>query len=172
MGTSSLISHDDLYLLDTVASIIETLHSSSCDTKRKLANEDFAMPWHKCLGLISKQRIKKLVSDRILDSLDLVDFQVYIECIKGKQTNIRRLGANRSSNVLHFIHRNIYEPFPVASWNGQQYFISFIDDYSRYGYLYLIHEKSPSHCNLELVFKLIQSWSRVAHMPLVGWTHM
>ena len=26
----------------------------------------------------------------------------------------------------------------------QQYFISFIDDYSIYGYLYLIHEKSQS----------------------------
>ena len=28
--------------------------------------------------------------------------------------------------------------------NGQQYFITFIDDYSRYDYLYLIHEKSQS----------------------------
>ncbi|RDX91302.1 hypothetical protein CR513_26736, partial [Mucuna pruriens] len=35
-------------------------------------------------------------------------------------------------------------PFPTASWNRQQYFIMFIDDYSRYGYLYLIHEKSQS----------------------------
>ena len=32
----------------------------------------------------------------------------------------------------------------TPSWNGQQYFITFIDDYSRYGYLYLIHEKSQS----------------------------
>ena len=42
------------------------------------------------------------------------------------------------------IHTDICGPFPTASWNGQQYFISFIDDYSRYGYLYLIHEKSES----------------------------
>ena len=34
--------------------------------------------------------------------------------------------------------------FLTASWNDQRYFISFIDDYSRYGYLYLIHEKSES----------------------------
>ena len=32
----------------------------------------------------------------------------------------------------------------MASWNGQQYFITFINDYSCYGYLYLIHEKSQS----------------------------
>ena len=32
----------------------------------------------------------------------------------------------------------------TPSWNGQQYFITFIDDYSCYGYLYLIHEKFQS----------------------------
>src|SRR5436190_23196347 len=34
--------------------------------------------------------------------------------------------------------------FPKESWNGQQYFVSFIDDYSRYGFLYLIEEKSEA----------------------------
>ena len=42
------------------------------------------------------------------------------------------------------MHTDICCPFPTTSWNGQQYFITFIDDYSRYGYLYLIHEKSQS----------------------------
>ena len=42
------------------------------------------------------------------------------------------------------MHIGICGPFPTTSWNGQQYFIAFIDDYSRYGYLYLIHEKSQS----------------------------
>ena len=31
-----------------------------------------------------------------------------------------------------------------SSWNGYEYFITFIDDYSRYEYLYLLHEKSQS----------------------------
>jgi hypothetical protein len=42
------------------------------------------------------------------------------------------------------IHTDICGSFPTAAWNGQRYFITFIDDYSRYGYLYLIHEKSQS----------------------------
>ncbi|RDX71714.1 hypothetical protein CR513_48894, partial [Mucuna pruriens] len=61
---------------------------------------------------------------RIAESL------VCVEGIKGKRTNIRKL--------------DICGPFPTASWNGQQYFITFIDEYSRYGCLYLIHEKSQS----------------------------
>ena len=32
----------------------------------------------------------------------------------------------------------------MASWNGQQYFITFIDNCFRCGHLYLIHEKSQS----------------------------
>jgi len=42
------------------------------------------------------------------------------------------------------VHTKICGLFPTTSWNGQQYFITFIDGYSRYGYLYLIHEKSQS----------------------------
>ena len=82
------------------------------------------------------------MSDGILESLDFSYFDVCIECIKGKQTKTKKLGAYRTSDVLELIHTNIWGPFPMATWNGQQYFITFIDDYSRYGYIFLIHEKS------------------------------
>ncbi|RVW36529.1 Retrovirus-related Pol polyprotein from transposon TNT 1-94 [Vitis vinifera] len=62
----------------------------------------------------------------------------------GKQTKTKKLGVNRATDVLELIHTDICGPYPTASWNGQQYFITFIDDYSRYGYLFLIHEKSQS----------------------------
>ena len=57
---------------------------------------------------------------------------------------MRKNDANKCSDVLELIHTDICDPFPIASWNGQQYFITFIYDYSHYGYLYLIHEKSQS----------------------------
>ncbi|KAL8157842.1 hypothetical protein AgCh_002526 [Apium graveolens] len=139
--TGSLI--DNLYMLDTVTLNNESLHSSARGTKCKLT-ENSAMLWHNRLGHISKQRIQRLVNDRILDPLDLSDFQVFVECIKGKQTNSRKLGANRATSVLELIHTDISGPFPTASWKGQWYFITFIDDYSRYGYLFLIHEKSQA----------------------------
>ena len=82
--------------------------------------------------------------DEILEPLDLSDFEVCVECIKGKRTNIRKLGVERAKDISELVHTDICGPFPTPSWNRQQYFISFIDDYSRYGYLYLIHEKSQS----------------------------
>ena len=57
IGTGSLYVHDNLYLLDIVASFNETLYTSILSTKPKLTNKDSLMLWHKRLGHISKQRI-------------------------------------------------------------------------------------------------------------------
>ena len=84
------------------------------------------------------------MSNSILDPLDFLDFDICVNCIKEKQANVRRFGPNKSIDVLELIHGDICGPFPKASWNGQQCFIMFIDDFSRYEYLYLIHEKSQS----------------------------
>ena len=130
-------------MVDVNCSYNEILQTNSRGTKRKL-KENSATLWHKHLGHISKQRIQRHVSDEILEPLDLSNFEVCVECIKEKWKNIRKLVAERAKDILELVHTNICGPFPTPSWNGQQYFISFVDDYSRYGYLYLIHEKSQS----------------------------
>ena len=144
VGTGSLVYHDNLYSLDIIASYQESLHASSCGMKRKFNQENSGSLWHKRLGHISKPRIERLVSNGILYDIDFTDFDVCIECIKGKQTKVKNKGAHKSSDVLELIHTDVCGPFPTPSWNGQQYFVSFIDDHSRYGYLYLIHEKSET----------------------------
>ena len=84
------------------------------------------------------------MSEGIINSLNFSNLKICIKFIKETQTNIRKIGANKSLGVLELVHIDIYGSFPMAYWNGQQYFITFIDDYSHYGYLYLIHEKSQS----------------------------
>ncbi|KAL4319722.1 hypothetical protein GQ457_18G015860 [Hibiscus cannabinus] len=64
------------------------------------------------------------------------------DCIKGKQTNKSKKGAKRSSTILEIIHSDIC--CPDMDVQGQKYFITFIDDYSRYMYLYMLHHKSEA----------------------------
>jgi len=142
--TGSLLVNDNLYLLDTVASYGESFNTELCGTKHRIDNTNSGALWHKFLGHISKNKIERLVSNEILDSIDFTSFDVCVECIKGKQTKSRKLSVYRATNILELIHTNICGPFHTHSWNGQQYFISFIDDYSRYAYFFLIHEKSQS----------------------------
>ena len=80
------------------------------------------------LGHISIERMKKLVNDRVLITLDFVDFETCVNCIKGKQTNKSKRGAKRSTNLLEITYTDICCPNMDA--NGQKYFITFIDDYS------------------------------------------
>ena len=84
VGTSSLSVYDNLYLLDTITSFNKSLHISTRGVKHKLTNKNSASLWHKRLGHISKKRIKRLVSDKILDPHDFIDFDVCVNCIKGK----------------------------------------------------------------------------------------
>ena len=108
-------------------------------TKRCNINEDSSMLWHRRLGHISIDRIKRLVKDGVLSTLDYTDFETCVDCIKGKQTNKSKKHANRSSNILEIIHTDIC--CPDMDMPGQKYFITFIDDYSRYMYVYLLHNK-------------------------------
>ena len=45
------------------------------------------MLWHRRLGHISIERMKKLDNDGVLSTLDFADFETCVNCIKGKQTN-------------------------------------------------------------------------------------
>ena len=60
--------------------------------------------------------------------LILLIFDTCISCIKGKQINKSKKGAQRSSDILEIIHTDICSP-SMDSY-GQKYFITFIDDYS------------------------------------------
>ena len=99
IGTASFINN--LYRLDINASFNESCLISKHGTECKLTEENSAMLWKKHLELISKQRIERLISNGILDSLDLIDFKVCVKCIKRKQTNVRKLVTKRSSRVLN-----------------------------------------------------------------------
>ena len=45
---------------------------------------------------------------------------------------------------LELVHIDLYGLINVPARRGYEYFITFIDDYSRYGYIYLMHHKSES----------------------------
>jgi hypothetical protein len=69
------------------------------------------MLWHRRLGHIFVERIKRLINDRILKALNFLDFGTCVDCIKGKQTNKTSKGAKRSEEILGIIHTDICGPF-------------------------------------------------------------
>ena len=88
---------------------------------------------------ISKQRIERLIKNEILSDLDLSDFDTCVDCIK-----VRNAKVDRCNKLLGVIHTDICWSFTHLVKGGHKYFITFIDDYSRYGFVELIREKSDS----------------------------
>jgi hypothetical protein len=48
---------------------------------------------------------------------------------------------NRSKETLDLIHSDVRVPMPVRSLGGSLYYVTFIDDYSRKTWLYLLKSK-------------------------------
>ncbi|XP_020266065.1 uncharacterized protein LOC109841513 [Asparagus officinalis] len=136
------ILSDGLYRLCLQNDIAYSSMHVSTRLKRCIMNEDSSILWHRRLGHISIERVKRLVKDGVLGTLDFTDFDTCVSCIKGKQTNKYKIGAKRSSNLLEIIHTDICCPDMNA--NEPKYFITFIDDYSRYMCLYLLRSKDEA----------------------------
>ena len=66
-------------------------------------------------------------------------------CLQGKMTRSPFVGQmKRAKEVLEIVHTDVCGPFRVEARGGYSYFITFTDDYSRYGYVYLMKYKHES----------------------------
>ena len=114
-------------------------------TKHLRLNEKSSILWHKRMGHISRQRMERLIKDEILSGLDFSYFDTCVDFIKGKlTTKIRNVKANKCTKLLGVIHTDFCGSFTPNAMGGHIYFIMFIDDYSRYGFVELISEKPDS----------------------------
>ena len=50
----------------------------------------------------------------------------------------------RAKELLSLVHTDVCGPMSTCAKGGYYYFIIFIDDLSRYGYVYLMRHKSKS----------------------------
>jgi len=140
IGCGQLV--DGLYSIELKSDATYNSMHVSVGLKRCIVNEESSMLWHQRLGHISIERIKRLVNEGVLSTLDFANFETCVDCIKGKQTNKSKKCAKRSSNLLEIIHTDICCLDMDA--NSLKYFITFIDYYSQYMYLYLLHSNNEA----------------------------
>ena len=60
------------------------------------------------------------------------------------QVNKKTEKAKHASTPLDLIHSDICGPFNVKAQNGCSYYITFVDNFSRYDHIYLISYKSEA----------------------------
>lgn len=115
--------------------------------------------WHTRLGHVNEHILKEMLSKEIVHGLDF-DSKESIGlcevCIKGKQTqrSFPQREEVKTSSTLEIIHTDICGPMRVSSKGGAKYFITFIDDKSRWCEIFL--EKKSEALNAFKHFKLLR----------------
>ena len=95
--------------------------------------------WHCRLGHINEKCISKIHQNRLLNSFDYESFKTYESCLLRKMTKIPFTGqSERANELLGLIYFDVCGPLSSTARGGFQYFITFTDDFSRYGYVYLM----------------------------------
>uniref|UniRef100_A0A2N9GUY8 Integrase catalytic domain-containing protein n=1 Tax=Fagus sylvatica TaxID=28930 RepID=A0A2N9GUY8_FAGSY len=98
--------------------------------------------WHLRLGHVSVQKLRSLVSSGFLGQVkhDSVDC---VSCQLAKQPALSFTNSDSSSHAsFDLIHSDIWGPSPTATVGGSKYFVIFVDDFSRYTWIYLMHNRS------------------------------
>ena len=101
--------------------------------------------WHWRLGHINKNRINRLTQEGILKVSDCESLPTCEFCLLGKMTKSPFTGkGERATELLGLVHTDVCGPMSTSARGGYFYFITFTDDLSRYGYVYLMKHKSDS----------------------------
>ncbi|GKC64975.1 retrotransposon protein, putative, ty1-copia subclass [Tanacetum coccineum] len=131
----SAIPRDGIFEIDLSNSYANESFIYTVSNKRAKLDLDSALLWHCRLGHISQKRIEKLQHDRLLNSTDLRAFEKCVPCMSGKMARKPYTHqVERAKDLLGLIHTNVCGPFKITSRQGANYFVTFTDDFSRYGY--------------------------------------
>jgi hypothetical protein len=121
-------------------------HVHNIDAKRSKVNDDSTTYlWHCRLGHIGVKSMKKLHVDGLLESLDYESFETCEPCLMGRMTKtLFSCTMERATDLWKIIHTNVCDPMSVEACGGYRYFLTFTDDFNRYGCIYLMKHKSET----------------------------
>ena len=89
--------------------------------------------------------MKKLHADGLLESLDYESFDTCEPCLMGKMTkNPLSKTMEQANDLLDIIHIDVYGTMSFEARDRYRYFLTFTDDLSIYGYIYLMKHKSKT----------------------------
>jgi transposase InsO family protein len=101
--------------------------------------------WHLRFGHLNFRYLNQLASKEMVKGLPKIEIpnKICDGCLIGKQSRnaFNKSMPMRSSNVLEVVHSDVCGPFDENSLGGNRYFVTFVDEYSRKMWIYLLKAK-------------------------------
>ena len=108
--------------------------------------------WHARLDHASSSWVQQLASRGLLGLVSTENFDC-VSCQLGKQPALPfNSSESISTNIFDLIHFDIWGPSSISSIDGSRYFVVFVDDYSRYSWIFHMKHR----------FELLQAYSNFA----------
>lgn len=113
----------------------------------KRHNEHCIHSLHRKFGHRDPDAIRKMCAEGLMDDIKLIECgikQTCEVCFKGKFSRLPfpRKSVSSSAEPLELIHTDVCGPMRTGSVSGKRYFVTFIDDHSRYCSVYFLQHKS------------------------------
>jgi hypothetical protein len=153
IGSGSL--KDDLYYLDsqpdTHGRLIQAYHTVRADDSAAI----FWL-WHQCLGHPSFLILQCMFPALFLHN-NVSEFQC--EACEKKLSKHHHVSfspsINKSDAPFVLVHTDVWGPLQVVSLSGYRWFVSFIDDFSRTTWVYLLKDKSNVFSVFQMFYKMV-----------------
>ncbi|GJV19745.1 zinc finger, CCHC-type containing protein [Tanacetum coccineum] len=99
--------------------------------------------WHARLGHVHFKRMQDMSKDGLIPAFDM-DTEKCQTCMLNKITKKPFQNVKRETEVLELIHSDLCDLHATPSLGNKKYFVTFIDDASRFCYVYLLHSKDEA----------------------------
>jgi hypothetical protein len=96
--------------------------------------------WHMRLGHVNFRKLEDMMKSNLIPNFDK-NFDSCTTCMLTKITRQPFKSVKRSSRVLDLIHSDVCDLHGWPTIGGKKYFVTFIDDCTRFCYVYLMHSK-------------------------------
>ncbi|KAL4292029.1 hypothetical protein GQ457_14G014530 [Hibiscus cannabinus] len=139
--------HEDMVAYEMIQNLKEIYEGKAHQERYKTSKAlfQYKMSEGSPVGAHVIKLIGYIQTSKKLDPFVFEQFDVCESCFLGKMTKDPFNGkGERASDLLGLIHSDVCGPMNTQARGGFQYFITFIDDFSRYGYIYLMRHKSEA----------------------------
>ena len=105
---------------------------------------DSSILWNGRLGHVNYGSLKRMVNLECLPKIAFDPNHKCLICVEAKMTKVPFKNVERNTEPLGLIHTDICDLKFIQTTGGKKYFITFIDDSSRYCYIYLLRSKDET----------------------------
>lgn len=118
--------------------------------------------WHRIYGHRDPNAIKLMHKEGMIHGMKLVDCGLKTQCevcLEAKSTRVPfpKKSETKSKEILDLVHTDVCGPMQTESMGHKKYFLTIIDDFSKYTVVYFLRHKSEASEKIKHYIAMVQN---------------